>query len=104
LIDKRQHTRYAIALEVELVDARGRYAGRTRDLSVGGMFVCTADKLAFGSHVGVSLLLPAMKEHTLLDATVRWQTEDGVGLCFRSLRARHVWALNALFKQAGLLR
>lgn len=104
MIDQRQHTRYAVELDVELVDGSGRHPGRTRDLSVGGMFVCTRGRLAFAADVAVSLLLPALKEVTELPATVRWHTEDGVGLAFRSLRAREVWALNALFKQHGLIR
>jgi Tfp pilus assembly protein PilZ len=103
-MDQRQHTRYAVQLDVELIDGSGRHPGRTRDLSLGGVFVCTTERLPFGRDVAVSLLLPALKETTELAATVRWHTEDGVGLAFRSLRAREVWALNALFKQHGLLR
>jgi Tfp pilus assembly protein PilZ len=104
LIEKREHARYAIELDVELVDETGRHPGKTRDLSIGGMFVSTSERLRFGSDIVVALILPALKERTALAGTVRWQTSEGVGVQFRSLRARDVWALNALFKQAGVLR
>jgi Tfp pilus assembly protein PilZ len=103
LIDKRIHARHPIALEVELLDGTRSYTGATRDLSLGGMFICTQARLPFGSDISVRIRLPALEDAAVLEATVRWNTAEGVGVGFRSLRARQVWALNHLLKSCGFL-
>lgn len=96
--EKRSHDRYPISLDVALVHAGEPYPGQTRDVSLGGMFVYTKAPLRFGTEVDVRLSLPSVKYTGELAAIVRWQMNDGVGLAFRSLRARDVHALNQLFK------
>jgi Tfp pilus assembly protein PilZ len=103
LIDKRIHARHPLTLDVELLEGTGSHAGRTRDLSLGGMFICTEARFTFGSDIRVRIRLPALEDAAVLDATVRWNTADGVGIGFRSLRARQVWALNHLLKSNGFL-
>jgi c-di-GMP-binding flagellar brake protein YcgR len=100
LIDKRSHARFPMNLEVTIVVAGERYRAESRDVSLGGMFVYTDVKVPFGANVGVMLKLPALKEEISVEAVARWHQDGGVGLSFKSMRAREVWALNQLFKTA----
>jgi hypothetical protein len=62
------------------------------------MFVYTSAKVPFGADVEVVLRLPALKEEITIQAVARWHQDGGVGVSFKSMRAREVWALNQLFK------
>lgn len=73
----------------------------SRDVSLGGMFMQCEVKLAFGEEIEVRLALPGLKDVTTIPATVRWHGPGGMGVQWRSLRARQVWALNRLFRKAG---
>ena len=74
--------------------------GCTRNISLGGMYVLTDAAVPYGTRVDVEVVLPALGQSATLDAVVRWQGPDGVGVQFGSLRAREVWALNLLFRSA----
>ena len=96
--EKRGHDRHNLALPVEILSDGKTYQGKTRDLSLGGMFVYTDAALAFGSNLDIKLAIPAQKYEGVLPAVVRWRSSGGVGIAFRSLRARDVHALNQLFR------
>jgi hypothetical protein len=98
LADKRSYARLPVMLEITLIFAGERYRAQTRDVSLGGMFVYTDAKVPFGASVQVQMTLPALKEESTLEAVARWHDAGGVGLSFKSMRAREVWALNQLFK------
>jgi hypothetical protein len=97
--EKRSHDRYSIQLPVVLLHGGNEYPGETRDLSLGGMFVHMRSPLPFGSDVTLKLALPESKYEGELPMIVRWTRGEGVGLAFKSLRARDVHALNGLFKK-----
>ena len=99
--EKRSHDRYVIQLEIVLVQGDARHPGQTHDLSLGGMFVHTAAKLRFGTEVELHMSLPALKYEGQIPCFVRWNRDGGIGLAFRSLRARDVHAFNQLFKKAA---
>lgn len=101
MLDKRSHARFPVSLEVTLVYAGERHRGESRDVSLGGMFVYTNTKVPFGADVEIQLRLPALKEEITVHAVARWHQQGGVGLSFKSLRAREVWALNQLFKTSA---
>ena len=101
MIDQRSHARFPVTFDVTLIFAEERYRGQTRDVSLGGMFVYTDAKLPFKAELLVELTLPALKEKSTFEVSLRWQQADGVGLAFKSLRAREVWALNQLFKKGA---
>jgi hypothetical protein len=101
LIDQRSHARFSVALDVTLIFAGERYRAQTRDVSLGGMFVYTDAKLPFKADLLVELTLPALKEKSTFETTLRWHQAGGIGLSFKSLRAREVWALNQLFKKGA---
>ncbi len=96
--DQRSHDRFPIKLDVVLVHKGEEYRAHSKDLSLGGMFVYTNAPLRFGAEVALRLAVPRLRYEGELPAVVRWVREDGVGLAFRSLRARDVHAFNQLFK------
>ncbi|HEY6879358.1 MAG TPA: PilZ domain-containing protein [Polyangiales bacterium] len=97
--EKRSHDRYPIKHSVVLACEDKEYVGETRDMSLGGMFVHISSPLRFGAEVTLKLKIPEAKYEGELPMFVRWTKNDGVGLAFRSLRARDVHALNQLFRK-----
>lgn len=98
--EKRSHDRYSIQLDIVLVQGDARYAGTTRDLSLGGMFVHTTAALRFATEVTLQISVASLKYEGEIPAVVRWNSQGGIGLAYRSLRARDVHAFNQLFKTA----
>jgi hypothetical protein len=99
LQEKRSHDRYPIQHAVVLLHEGKEYVGETRDMSLGGIFVHTSAPLRFGAELILKLKLVEAKYEGELPMFVRWTHGQGVGLAFRSLRARDVHALNNLFKR-----
>jgi hypothetical protein len=56
--ESRQHPRVSLAVDVDVASGSNFYAGRTRDLSLGGLFVETEVGLTIGLQVEVKLKLP----------------------------------------------
>ena len=56
--ESRQHPRVSLAVDVDVASGSNFYAGRTRDLSLGGLFVETEVGLPIGLQVDVKLKLP----------------------------------------------
>jgi uncharacterized protein (TIGR02266 family) len=86
--DNRQHPRLSIAVDVDVTSGSNFYAGRTRDLSLGGLFVETDVGLPIGAQIDVKLKLP--KGVYLVACEVVWQLADkahtvGVGVRFLQL-------------------
>jgi uncharacterized protein (TIGR02266 family) len=99
---RRTQQRYAIRLPVSLTYEGQEYGGQTRNMSIGGLFVETATKLPFGATIHLRFEIPTLKETIEVDGEIRWvETVEGVskgiGVQFRGLRAKHVWALNKFF-------
>ena len=101
MVDKRSHARFTASIDVTLIYQDQRYQGRSRDVSLGGMFVYTDAPIPFGATVYVEFLLPSLKSARCVEATMRWQQEGGIGVAWKSLRAQEVWALNQLFKHSA---
>jgi PilZ domain len=99
LQEKRSHDRYPIRHAVVLLHDGKEYVGETRDMSLGGTFVHISAPLRFGAEVILKLKVSETKYEGELPMIVRWTRSEGVGLAFRSLRARDVHALNGLFKK-----
>jgi uncharacterized protein (TIGR02266 family) len=88
LKESRQHPRVSIAVEVDVASGSNFYAGRTRDLSLGGLFVETDVGLPIGAQIEVKLRLPSGSFKTPCE--VVWQLSDrghtiGVGVRFLQL-------------------
>jgi uncharacterized protein (TIGR02266 family) len=91
-----------VELSVEFRFEGQTYQGRSRNMSVGGMFVVTDAPLPFGATLSLVFSIPKLKEPIEVESQVRWVEREGenvtgVGVQFVGLRAKHVWALNKLF-------
>ena len=87
--ENRQHPRLSIGVDVDVTTGSNFYAGRTRDLSLGGLFVETEVGLPIGMPIEVKLKLP--KGNFNLACEVVWMLSDraqrvvGVGVRFLDL-------------------
>jgi Tfp pilus assembly protein PilZ len=90
--ERRKHRRILIEVELDLVSADNLYAGKARDISMGGLFIDTNVALAVGAPVAVRLVIDA--EAHLIPCEVVWALEDpngrstGIGLRFLTLEER----------------
>jgi uncharacterized protein (TIGR02266 family) len=90
LKESRHHPRVSIAVDVDVASGSNFYAGRTRDLSLGGLFVETDVGLPIGSQIDVRLNLPSGTFKVACE--VVWQLTDkghtvGVGVRFLQVSA-----------------
>lgn len=100
---RRTDPRYDRRLEVEAVAQERRFVGHTKNISLGGMFIETAEPLPVGTTVQVRFRVPTQPETIEVGAEVRWVErnaagQSGIGVRFHGLRARDVWALNRFFQ------
>jgi len=89
---------------VSLVTASRSVEGRCGNISLGGMFVETAESVDYGTPVYLRFHLPALGGEAEVDGVVRWNASNGVGVQFDPLRAKHVWALNRMLERRPLAR
>ena len=59
----------------------------TRNISLGGMYLVTESPLPYGSKVTLEIYLPALREEAKIEAIVRWEKPDGMGVQFGNLGA-----------------
>jgi type IV pilus assembly protein PilZ len=101
VVELRRYQRSHVDVPVEFA-AKGspeKFAGRAKDLSVGGMFVETDRPLAFGAELVVYAQLPGRKAPLTLPAVVRWtRAGQGMGVQFGLLGARDTHAITELMK------
>lgn len=97
---RRVHERYALALPVTLKHPGGETTGVTQNVSLGGALIQLSGDIEFGAEVRLRLRLAPLKEDAEIPAVVRWIKDGAVGVQFGSLRAKEVWALNQIFRDA----
>ncbi|MEM1413745.1 MAG: PilZ domain-containing protein [Myxococcota bacterium] len=95
---RRVHERFACELPVIVLEGERELPATASNISLGGLYVITDERLEYGTEVKVRFRVPALKEDAEPRATVRWLRDDGFGVQFGSLRALEVWALNQFFK------
>ena len=91
---RRKYERTLIALGVTFVNGEDRVVARSRDVSLGGMFVETDRPLPYGTIFELSVALPSLPVPALIEATVRWVGPTGMGIQWGTLRAQESWAIN----------
>jgi uncharacterized protein (TIGR02266 family) len=74
--------------------------GRSKDISVGGMFITTASVVPFGSEVTIRLRLPHAKDELTLPGVVRWVRDDGMGIQFGNLGAKETHEITEVVRRA----
>jgi uncharacterized protein (TIGR02266 family) len=101
---RRTDPRYDRRIDVEIKVGGKVIAARSRNLSLGGMFVETSEVVREQTTVEVRFKVPTQPEPVEVTAEVRWiergtpERPAGVGIRFHGLRARDVWALNRFFQ------
>jgi uncharacterized protein (TIGR02266 family) len=89
---------------VEIVAEGRRQVGHSRNISLGGMFVETAEPLPVQTTIQIRFRVPTQPEPIDVTGEVRWVERGGdghtagMGIRFHGLRARDVWALNRFFQ------
>ena len=98
MLELRSHSRTALDVPVEFIAKGGseRFAGRARDISLGGMFIETAKPLPFSSEVTIHVTLPSQKAPFALPGVVRWNRDGGMGVQFGLIGARETHAITEL--------
>lgn len=92
-----------------VIHPEGETKGTTQNVSLGGVLLTvtpageplpTGAQIAFGAQVKLRLPLAPLKEHAEIAGTIRWIKDGAIGIQFGSLRAKEVWALNQMFRDA----
>jgi hypothetical protein len=88
--DLRRYQRAPIDVPVEFAAKGGarKTIGRAKDISLGGMFIITAEPLEFSAELVVHVTLPGQRTPLALPAVVRWVGDAGMGVQFGLLGAR----------------
>jgi Tfp pilus assembly protein PilZ len=102
VLELRRHNRTALDMPVEFMGkgATERFAGRAKDISVGGMFIETSKPLPFAAEVTIHLTLPSQKAPFALPGVVRWNRDGGMGVQFGLIGARETHAITELTRSA----
>jgi Tfp pilus assembly protein PilZ len=97
--DKRSHPRVPLSVDItcEVKDGAPIH-GRSRDISVGGMFIESEAQVTFGTEVSIVLRLPNTKADARLPGVIRWLNPGGFGVQFGLLGARETHAISELLK------
>ena len=96
---QRKHLRHDWETEIGVEWSGQVRAARTRNISIGGLYVDIADPPRVDQHVLIHVRLPGISDACTLPSIVRWSRPgDGFGVQFESLRAVEVWALNRLLR------
>lgn len=106
MTDQRQHPRYAIELDVEVVVAGSSAMGRTHDISRGGFCMLSRESVPVGASAEVKLALvfseTEFSEHLTLQAMTVWCTPMNgayqIGVKFAQLDATNRAYLDLFIK------
>ena len=99
-MELRRYQRAPIDVPVEFVvkGSEERFPGQAKDVSLGGMFVETAQPAAFGAEVVIHVTLPGQRAPFAMPAVVRWARSGGMGVQFGLMGARETHAITELTK------
>jgi type IV pilus assembly protein PilZ len=103
VIELRRYQRGPLDAPVEFIAKAGgeRHTGRSKDISLGGMFVYAPQPLAFGTEIEIHVQLPGQKAPFVLPGVVRWsRAGEGMGIQFGLMGARETHAITELTKPA----
>ncbi len=90
VIERRQHTRYAVDAwaEVMVKDGTMLFRGRVLDVSVGGCYIETEARLRLAPGTPVEMVFRANDRVFRCDATSRMVRTKGAGFLFANLNAK----------------
>jgi PilZ domain len=97
---QRRQQRYERRIEVSVSVAGGEAkTAFTRNMSLGGLYLESADRPALGARAQLKFRIPTQKDVIEVGATVRWIDDSGFGVQFDGLRAKDVYALGKFYEQ-----
>lgn len=101
--DRRKHMRVSLDVEVDVSSDSNFFVGKTRDLSMGGLFIETPIALPIGTTVTVQLKLKGRKHDLAADVMWALDTENGttvgIGVEFKNLGSKAHNAILAFMKE-----
>ena len=106
-VERRKHPRLAISIDVDFGSEHNFYAGSTRDISQGGLFINTDQDLQVGSELTVRMKL--LDQQFVIPCEVVWALQDeggrnvGVGVRFLKLSRARRKAIEEFMAQRGPL-
>jgi hypothetical protein len=103
MVERRQHTRYAVDAwaEVMVKDGTMLFRGRVLDVSVGGCYVETEARLRLAPGTLVEMVFRVSDRVFRCDATSRMIRTKGAGFLFSHLDARLQMELEELIRELG---
>lgn len=94
MTEQRRYARTSLDVELTITIASLRVSARSKDLSLGGMFVKTDQPPAPDTEVTIEVKLPDQKDVFLFPCVVRWVKDgDGMGVQFVTLDNRLTHAI-----------
>ena len=90
---RREHERFSVDLQVNVLSEHNLYMGLAENLSAGGLFIATHQMQKVGSSIELSLRVPDSEEVFHIRGQVRWvrvyneqsDTSPGLGVRFTEL-------------------
>jgi c-di-GMP-binding flagellar brake protein YcgR len=103
VIERRQHTRYAVDAwaEVMVKDGTMLFRGRVLDVSVGGCYVETEAKLKLAPGTPVEMVFRVNEDVFRCEAIIRMVRTKGAGFRFLNQNARMQRELERLIQELG---
>jgi hypothetical protein len=101
MVERRQHTRYAVDAwaEVMVKDGTMLFRGRVLDVSVGGCYIETEAKLKLAPGTPVEMVFRVNDRVFRCDAGSRMIRTKGAGFLFSNLDAKSRMELEALIRE-----
>lgn len=99
--NRRISQRHDVAVPAQLAINGENHDAVIENISLGGVQVAFPERLPMGQRVQLAFQIPGKEQTIEVGATVRWTSNDALGLQFEGLRARDVWALNKYFETLG---
>jgi type IV pilus assembly protein PilZ len=100
VVEKRVHPRAAIEAKVTCQRPDGTsFDARATDISMGGMYLETEQRIVFGENLSLELSLSGAHKTMRLPAVVRWTDPRGFGVQFGLLGARETHAISQLIRR-----
>jgi hypothetical protein len=101
MVERRQHTRYAVDAwaEVMVKDGTMLFRGRVLDLSVGGCYIETEARLRLAPGTPVEMVFRVSDKVFRCDATSRMIRTKGAGFLFSHLNAKLQIELEELIRE-----
>jgi uncharacterized protein (TIGR02266 family) len=99
----RTAERQELAVEVDLLSDEHFFAGRSGNISEGGVFV-VAEPKPIGTIIHVRFTLPGDARPMMVVTEVRWVSEGGMGLRFARVKPRDLARIRAYIGERGELR